>query len=123
MERLQQWLDAYLRAWASNEPDDIRALFTVDGTYAGGPYDPHPWIGQDAIVQEWLAHRDEPGEWTFDGRPLAMTGDVGVIEGRTHYTSGRDYANLWVVELAADGRARSMVEWFMEPGPVREGEE
>jgi ketosteroid isomerase-like protein len=123
MDALQKWLDAYLRAWASNDADDIRALFTEDATYAGGPLDPHPWVGRDTIVREWLDHRDEQGEWAFEGAPIASTGGVGVIEGRTRYSSGRLYANIWVVHLEEDGRARSFVEWFMEPGPVREGEE
>ncbi len=123
MEPLQQWLDAYLRAWESNDPDDIRALFTDDGTYAGGPFDPEPWTERERIVEQWLAHRDEPGEWTFEGRPLVLSDGVGVIQGRTEYANGRIYANLWVVEFGEDGRARSMVEWFMEPGPVREDQE
>lgn len=36
-EIVQRWLDRYLIAWQSNDPDDIRALFTEDATYAGGP--------------------------------------------------------------------------------------
>lgn len=120
---VQDWLDGYLRAWSSNEPDDIRALFTEDGVYAGGPFDPDPWVGRERIVEEWLAHRDEPGSWSFDGVPLAYTEGVGIVQGRTDYASGRVYANLWVITFADDGRARSLVEWFMEPGPVREDQE
>jgi ketosteroid isomerase-like protein len=121
-DELQNWLDRYLTAWSSNEPDDIRALFVEDGTYAGGPFDPHPWIGRDAIVDGWIAHKDEPGEWTFSGEPIAYSDGVGVIEGHTEYKDGNVYANLWVVHLADDGRATSFVEWYMEPGPVREGQ-
>jgi len=33
------------------------------------------------------------------------------------------YANLWVITFADDARARSFVEWYMEPGPVREDQE
>ncbi|MGP3534520.1 nuclear transport factor 2 family protein [Microbacterium sp. RD1] len=116
MELLQAWLDRYLVAWRTNDAEDIRALFTDDATYAGSPLDPEPWSGIDAIVEGWVAHRDEPGEWRFEGAPLAATGDVGIIEGRTDYADGRTYANIWVVRFADDGRARSFVEWFVEPG-------
>lgn len=115
MDIVQNWLDGYLKAWASNEPDDIRALFTEDASYAGSPLDADPPRGHDAIVAWWLGVRDEIGEWTFDGHPLAYSDGVGFIEGRTDYADGRVYANLWVVRFADDGRARSFVEWWMEP--------
>lgn len=120
---LQNWLDRYLVAWTSNGPDDIRALFTDDATYAGGPLDPAPWAGREGIVEGWLAHRDEPGTWRFEGAPLVYSDGIGIIQGRTEYDSGNVYANLWVIEFAGDGRARSFVEWAVEPGPVWEEQE
>ena len=116
---VQDWLDKYRAAWASNDADDIRALFTESATYAGGPFDPEPWIGREGIVEGWLEHRDEPGEYTFEGTPLAYSDGVGIIQGRTDYADGRIYANLWVIRFSDDGRADSFVEWYMEPGPVR----
>ena len=116
---VQQWLDRYLIAWRSNDPMDIRGLFTEDATYAGGPFDPEPWKGREGIVEGWIAHLNEPGTWDFDGAPIAFSDGVGVVQGRTDYTDGRVYANLWVIRFADDGRATSFVEWFMEPGPVR----
>jgi len=120
---VQTWLDRYRVAWASNDPEDIRALFTEDATYAGGPFDPGPWIGREGIVEGWLAHRDEPGTWSFEGAPLAYSDGTGIVQGRTEYAEGRVYANLWVITFAEDGRARTFVEWFMEPGPVRGDQE
>ncbi|MGC5170250.1 nuclear transport factor 2 family protein [Micromonospora sp. DT81.3] len=122
-ESVQNWLDRYLVAWGSNDPDDIRALFTEDATYAGGPFDPEPWIGREAIVEGWLAHRDEPGSWTFEGVPLVYADGVGIVQGRTDYADGDVYANLWVIGLADDGRAHSFVEWAIEPGPVWKDQE
>lgn len=118
-ETVQQWLDQYLRAWESNEPDHIGALFTADATYAGGPLDPEPWLGLDNIIGGWISHRDEPGTWTFEGGTIVAANDIGIIQGTTRYDDGRVYANLWVITFAPDGRARSFVEWFMKPGPVR----
>jgi len=44
---VQRWLDGYLVARRTNDPDDIRALFTEDASYAGGPFDPDPWVGRE----------------------------------------------------------------------------
>nr|WP_133545693.1 nuclear transport factor 2 family protein [Microbacterium sp. BK668] len=118
-ENVREWMDRYLQAWNTNDPDDIRALFTENATYAGGPFDPEPWIGREGIVTAWLEHRDEQGEWTFEGEPLVAADGVGIVQGRTEYADGHVYANLWVIRFAEDGRATSFLEWYMEPGPVR----
>lgn len=112
---LQSWLDRYLVAWKTNDPDDIGALFTDDATYAGDPFDPEPWTGREGIVAGWLAHKDDPGTWTFEGAPLVYADGVGIIQGRTDYDGGKTYANLWVLHLDEDGRASSFVEWYMRP--------
>ena len=113
----ENWVDSYVRAWTSNTPEDIRAVFTEDATYKYRPDDPEPVTGLDAIVGEWLENRDEPGEWTFDYEVIGVDGDRIFVEGTTRYP-GRDnpiYFNLWVVRLAADGRASEFTEWFMVP--------
>jgi hypothetical protein len=120
---VQQWLDRYLDAWRSNDADDIRALFTEEATYAGSPLDPRPWVGREAIVEGWLRHRDEPGSWQFEGAPLAFADGIGLVQGRTDYTDGSVWANLWVIRFAEDGRASSFVEWAIPPHPARDGEE
>ena len=47
-------MDAYLTAWESNDPDDIRALVTDDVDYRNEPWT-EPWHGADAVVEGWLA--------------------------------------------------------------------
>jgi len=111
------WLDGYRRAWESNDPDDIEALFTPDAAYLTGPSDP-PMEGIAAIVAGWLEGRDEPGDWAFTARLAGIDGDTAFVEGRTDYLgNGQLYDNLWVIEFAADGRARRFTEWYMHrPG-------
>ncbi|WP_082513730.1 MULTISPECIES: nuclear transport factor 2 family protein [unclassified Leifsonia] len=109
---VETWMDGYLLAWGSNEPDDIRALFTEDAEYFPAPH-VHPAIGHDAIVDWWLTARDEPGDYEFGWRPVAVTPETAVIRGRTDYADGRSYENLWVIEFAADGRASRYTEWYM----------
>ncbi len=114
----ERWLAGYLRAWASNDPTDIAALFTGDATYQPAPWSA-PWHGRDAIVAEWTARRDEPGTWTFTGELIALDGDLAAFRGTTVYAPGPDepsgatYANLWLVRLADDGQARSFEEWWV----------
>ena len=34
-DRIAAWVDSYRRAWESNDPADIRAVFTEDALYRG----------------------------------------------------------------------------------------
>ena len=89
---VQTWLDRYRRV-GIHDPEDIRASFTEDATYAGGPFDPEPWIGREGIVEGWLAHRDEPGTWSFEGAPLAYQTAPASCR-PNEYAEGRVYAML-----------------------------
>jgi hypothetical protein len=113
-DRYEAWLERYLRAWETNDPDDVGSLFTEDARYFTDP-EKEPWVGRDAIVAGWIEHRDTPGDWTFEHDVLAATDRVGIVRGETRYrTSGKTYLNLWEIYLDDDGRAREFVEWFKE---------
>ena len=83
------WVDGYRKAWESNEPDDIRALFTEDAVYRTEPYD-DGWRGHDEIVAGWLDGRDEPGDTEFSWSPLISEGDVATITYTLVYTGAGD---------------------------------
>jgi SnoaL-like domain len=124
------WMEKYIAAWNTNEPEDIRALFTEDAVYATRPEDKDPWRGREEIVDRWLKARDEPDEWTFDWTLLGTdglgadasgadasgaNGGLVFVQGFTHYLGDRpSYDNLWVIRLEPDGRASRFTEWFME---------
>jgi hypothetical protein len=111
---LREWIAGYERAWASNDPEDIGALFAEDARYFTEPF-AEPWRGRDAIVAGWLAHRDEPGDATFEWQPLVETPEASIVTGTTTYREPpRVYSNLWLIRLDADGRCREFVEWYME---------
>jgi hypothetical protein len=111
---LSTWIDGYVKAWSSNRPDDIAALFTEDAEYLTEPY-AEPWRGRDEIVRQWIENKDEPGDAEFTWEPLVETPDVAVAEGRTVYREPtRTYLNLWVIRLDADGRCRRFTEWYMK---------
>src|SRR5690606_25951570 len=105
----------YRRAWESNDPDDIRALFTEDAEYFGSPSS-SPERGHDEIVARWLEDQDEPGSTTFEWSPVVMNDDVAVVRCVTGYPEGPKvgtYDNLWVIRFAPDGRAREFTDWWI----------
>lgn len=110
------WVEGYRRAWESNRADDIRAIFTENAVYKGTPSDPEPWIGHPAIVAGWLEHQDPPGSTSFQFTPIAVQGDVAVVQCVTTYPEGPKggvYDNLWVIRLADDGRASEFTDWYI----------
>lgn len=108
------WVDRYIEAWGTNDPEQIGALFTDDAAYYTAPHR-EPWTGRDTIVREWLGRKDEPGDWDFRYEVLGVDGSLGFVRGwTTYHTDDPDYANLWTIRLEPDGRASEFVEWFME---------
>ena len=116
-DRVTAWVEQYVRAWNSNDPADIGALFTDDARYYTEPY-AASWTGRQQIIDGWLEHRDEPGNTTFSWRPVVAGPELALVQGETTYLSPpRTYSNMWVILLAADGRCREFTEWWMKhPG-------
>jgi uncharacterized protein (TIGR02246 family) len=82
--RVRSWVEAYVRAWNSNDPAAIGDLFTEDAAYFTEPYR-EPWRGRDEIVRRWLERKDEPGETEFRWHPLTVTAEVAVVQGTAVY--------------------------------------
>ncbi|WP_159706403.1 nuclear transport factor 2 family protein [Arthrobacter sp. 18067] len=111
---VNSWMDQYERAWTSNEPDDIRALFTEDAVYNDRPNTAKPWNGHEEIVKAWADAGDKPEDWTFEWTLLGREDDTAFVQGLTTYLNGDPtYDNLWVIRFAEDGRAREFTEWYM----------
>jgi ketosteroid isomerase-like protein len=108
---LASWVEGYRKAWLSNEPADIRALFTDDATYSGVPNDEMPWRGADGIVAGWLEHADTSGDTEFEWHQVAVEGDTAVAQARVAYPGGITWDDLWVIRFAPDGRAAEFTEW------------
>ncbi len=113
-----EWVEKYKKAWASNEPDDIRALFTPDATYRYHPDDEKPPRGHDELVASWIDSRDEPGDYSFEYSVVIENDELAVVQGVTDYSAsgGKVYDNLWVIRFGADGRASEFTEWYMTRG-------
>jgi hypothetical protein len=113
------WLKAYVRAWKTYEPGAIGDLFSDDATYSFHPYD-ELVVGRQAIVESWLKDTDAPGTYEATYEPIAIDGDVAVVNGRSSYFRdssrgdlAREWDNIFVIEFDKDGRCRSFREWYV----------
>jgi ketosteroid isomerase-like protein len=114
---VQRWLDAYVDAWRTYDPDSIRALFSDDVSYAYQPYR-EPVRGRDAIVADWLESPDDPGSWEARYEPYAVDGDRAVAVGESRYLENgklsRLYYNVWLLRFDGEGRCAEFVEYWRE---------
>ena len=113
-EAVQEWLDAYVEAWRTNDAGAIADLFTDDATYGYNPWE-EPTQGREAIVAEWLSDQDAPGSWTAKYRPFVVAGNGAVAIGETRYVDGKAYFNIWQLTFDQDARCSDFVEWYMTP--------
>jgi ketosteroid isomerase-like protein len=124
-ETAQAWLDGYVAAWLSYDPDAISALFSDDVRYRYHPYD-EPVVGRDAVVASWLGEgsaatastRDRPGTYHAQYAPVAVDGDVVVATGSSSYRDDpggpvtQEFENCFVLRFGADGRCREFTEYY-----------
>jgi ketosteroid isomerase-like protein len=116
-----EWLEAYVTAWKSYSPEAIGALFTDDAIYFFHPFE-EPVRGRKAIVESWLKDQDPPGTFEATYAPIAVDGDIAVVQGRSRYFKDstrseltRQWDNVFVIEFDDAGRCRSFSEWFVAP--------
>jgi SnoaL-like domain len=108
------WVDRYVVAWNSNDPEEIGSLFTDEAVYYTAPFR-EPWRGRDGIVRGWIEAKDEPGTTEFTYEVSAIDGPLGIVKGRTIYKEPLErYSNLWEIRLEDDGRCYEFIEWWME---------
>ena len=128
---VQEWLDRYVEAWTTYDPEQIASLFAEDATYRYHPYDPDDELvrGRDAIVRDWVepegnaSTRDAPGTYDAQYEPYAVDGDRAVAFGTSSYWTDasrskldRIYYNVFLLRFDDDGRCVEFTEYFLK-GP------
>ncbi len=123
-EQFQGWLDAYVEAWNTYDPQQIGALFSADANYRYHPQD-EPVRGRDEIVKSWLDGRDDPGTYEGHYEPLAIDGEVHVASGWSRYfeTPGgqlRDeFFNIYVCHFNDAGECTDFNEYWAQSREFR----
>ena len=126
-DTVEDWLDAYARAWETYDRGQIAALFSERAAYRWHPAD-EPTVGRDEIVRAWVApdgnasSRDEPGTSPGEYRPVAVDSNRAVAIGTSTYWTDvsrskldRVYYNNWLLEFDDDGRCSSFTEYYVSP--------
>ncbi len=75
-----EWLDRYVAAWRSYDPNTIGALFADDVRYYYTPY-ADPLIGREAVVKSWIENQEPPQTWEAHYEPIAVDGQTVVANG------------------------------------------
>ena len=113
-DTFRSWLDRYFAAWASNDPDEVAALFAEDAVYSWGPFRKSA-RGREAIVRAWV-DGGVPHELRFDYEPIAVEGHRGVAHWNVSHRAddgGRvELDGVLVCDFDADGRCTLHREWY-----------
>ncbi len=113
-DRLDNWMDAYVLAWSSNDADHIRTLFSDDAVY-DRQVDGGEWDGIDEIVAGWQEMDDQEDNWDFEWQPLVETDELAIVTCRTNYVDPpSSFRNLFVIRFDDSDRCYDFTEWWIE---------
>lgn len=113
------WLDRYVKAWLTYDPEMIGDLFNEKAAYYYSPYDKGV-VGRDAIVASWLANRDASGTYTAVYHPMLVEENVATANGRTTYfaadgkTVEREFDNVFLIHFDSEGRCKEFTDWYVQ---------
>ena len=115
---VSRWLAGYEAAWRAPGTEGPADLFTDEATYLQSPYE-QPLTGVDAIKRMWEDEREGPDEvFALGTEILAVDGPTAVV--RAEVCCGdpprQEYRDLWIIQLARDGRCTRFEEWPYWPG-------
>ena len=83
---VQDWLDAYGRAWVDGDPDAVVALFSAIAAYRETPFD-DPMRGRHAIREYWQqGAADAQEDVEFASQVWAVSGDTAIAGWQARFT-------------------------------------
>jgi uncharacterized protein (TIGR02246 family) len=115
--RVAGWIAGYERAWRTPGTEGLAELFTPDASYLQAPFR-DPVVGLAAIAEMWEAERDGPDEvFHMNSEIIAVDGDTAVVRVDVEYGDPLDeeWADLWLLRFAPDGRCAAFEEWPFAP--------
>jgi hypothetical protein len=107
------WLERYFAAWASNDADEVAALFAADAEYRYGPFRASAH-GRDEIVRRWI-DGGAPPELRTSFDVLAFDGDRGVAHWTVGFRGERgtvEIDGILVCSFDDEGRCTLHREWY-----------
>ena len=127
-EAAQDWLDRYVDAWMSYDPDDVSGLFSEDVAYRWHPYG-EPIVGRDAVVASWLGEialgdastRDASDTYEAEYSPVGVDGDTVVATGSSRYRErpgGPSSAGTRIASSCASTAKDARVHRVLSPPPM-----
>jgi hypothetical protein len=121
-QAFQGWLDRYVDAWKTYEPQAIADLWSENATYYYHPQD-EPLRGRDAIVENWLENKDDAGTYDAKYEVVAVDGDTYVAKGWSRYfENGQmsdEYNNIYLCRFDADGKCSEFIEYWIQSRELR----
>jgi len=116
---VEEWAEAYRRAWEERDAEAAAALFTEDSEYRTQPFlEPHR--GQDGVRAYWERVTATQADVSVRmGRPFADGERVTVEFWTTMVNDGAEItlAGSLLLRFAPDGRCERLREyWLVEPG-------
>jgi len=118
---VQEWIDAYERAWETRDADAAAEIFTPDAVYRDHPLGP-PHLGQEGVRSYWsnVTSTQDQVEVRFgepivsaDARRAAVEWWVTMLNGGAEVT----LTGVLVLRFAPDGRCEELREaWNFEAG-------
>ena len=119
----QDWLDRYVEAWKSYDPQQIGDLFSEDAEYRYHPQD-EPLRGRAAIVENWTENKDDPGTYDAKYEPAAIDGDTFVATGHSDYLDDQgkvrdQYMNVYFIKFNDAGEATEFTEYWLQNRDAR----
>ncbi len=116
-QSVQAWLDKYVQAWKSYDPQAIGDLYSEDAVNYYGAFD-EPQRGRAAIVESWLKSPDAKGTYDASYHPIAIDGNLAITNGRSRYfeadgkTFRMEFDNIFVLRFDDTGRCVEFREWY-----------
>ena len=114
--QLQNWLNAYGRAWETRDPDAAAALFSEDAVYWQTPFGP-PAQGQEGVRTYWAGATSTQTDITFGHEILAVTENRGIARWSAQFMRATTGATvrldgIFLLDFAGEWVCRSLREWW-----------